>query len=276
MAFHPITRTTVSSFVDYVDRSGIIQVARYAVVIQSEVADPGSAQVHSVDPSSNLLQSLRRPRPVRPRMAISTIGVGDVAVPGDPSGNGQAPDTLMGKISGSMSKAGAPYVVPGQQSIRGSATRKTGDLGVRSPQPVALLIRRRDRRPLHRGCRTGPLGGSGRAAGGEWRRRELRLEYSRRRSLLQPAERLQYRGLVMPTFEYSHGVNDANGCSIIGGARVIGASVYQSSSDAISLRRSLRRLGEELFRLQGGVAVDLHDYTPEFGGLSLIHLLRRG
>jgi len=73
MAFHPNYAHNGQFFVDYVEPLGpSSQVARYAVIIQSggrgSLVGPG----HSVDPSSNLLQSLRRPRPVRPRWLIST------------------------------------------------------------------------------------------------------------------------------------------------------------------------------------------------------------
>jgi len=81
-------------------------------------------------------------------------------------------------------------------------------------------------------------------------------------------------GLVMPTFEYSHGVNDANGCSIIGG------HVYRGKRLPILVGRYF--FGDlcggwvKSFRLQGVSQLICTDYTPEFGGLSAYHLLRRG
>jgi glucose/arabinose dehydrogenase len=70
-------------------------------------------------------------------------------------------------------------------------------------------------------------------------------------------------GLVLPTFEYSHGVADANGCAIIGGY------VYRGKRLPALVGRyffaDLCGGWIKSFRLQGGAAVDLTDYTPQFG-----------
>ena len=75
-------------------------------------------------------------------------------------------------------------------------------------------------------------------------------------------------GLVLPAFEYSHGLNDANGCAIIGG--------YAYRGKRLPALVGHYFFGDlcggwvKSFRLQGGAAVDVRDYTAQFATLPAI------
>jgi len=75
-------------------------------------------------------------------------------------------------------------------------------------------------------------------------------------------------GLLPPIFEYSHGLNDANGCAIIGG------HVYRGKRLPALVGHYF--FGDlcggwvKSFRLQGGAAVDVRDYTAQFATLPAI------
>ena len=101
------------------------------------------------------------------------IGMGDGGGQGDPSGNGQNTNVLLGKIlridptTPSRDKA---YGIPAGQPVR-DRRRRTRDLALRRAQSVALQLRHRHRGPLGRRRRPGRGRGDRLAAGGERRRR---------------------------------------------------------------------------------------------------------
>ncbi len=66
---------------------------------------------------------------------------------------------------------------PQRQPVRLSARQARRDLGVWASQPVALLVRSRDRRSARRRRRPGPAGGDRLRRGRQRRRRQLRLEH---------------------------------------------------------------------------------------------------
>src|SRR5947207_3125601 len=97
MAFHPNYANNHQFYVQYNDLSGTLQIVRYGVSSDPEVADPGTAQpilsiAHSTYPSHNGGLVMFGPE------GYLYIGVGDGGGGGDPSGNGQKTDTLLGKI----------------------------------------------------------------------------------------------------------------------------------------------------------------------------------
>ena len=79
------------------------------------------------------------------------IGIGDGGSGGDPQGNGQNLDTLLGKILRIDVDARPRRTrIPADNPFVGTSGRRAGDLGVRPAQPLALHLRPRDRRPVDR------------------------------------------------------------------------------------------------------------------------------
>ena len=83
---------------------------------------------------------------------------------------------------------------PGGQPVRGSGRRAGRDLGLRPAQPVALLVRPGDRRPLDRRRRPGRDRGGRPLAGRLAGRAELRLEHDGGERLLRPGGGVRPRG----------------------------------------------------------------------------------
>ena len=78
------------------------------------------------------------------------IGLGDGGGAGDQHGergNGQNLDTLLGKILriDPRQDGSRPYSVPEDNPFVGRAGARAGDLRLRPAQPVAVLVRPRDR-----------------------------------------------------------------------------------------------------------------------------------
>ena len=74
------------------------------------------------------------------------IGMGDGGSGGDPQGNGQRLDTLLGKVlridvNDADATAAAPYAVPSDNPYVGVAERDARDLAVRASQSVAVQVR---------------------------------------------------------------------------------------------------------------------------------------
>ena len=104
------------------------------------------------------------------------IGVGDGGSEGDPDRNGQNTGTLLAKILRIAPSPNGGYTIPASNPFVGQRGKRAGDLGVRPAQPVALLLRPRDRRHGHRRRRAGSLGGARLRRRRHRRRSELRLE----------------------------------------------------------------------------------------------------
>ena len=109
------------------------------------------------------------------------IGLGDGGSGGDPMNNGQNKATLLGKILRINPKASAtgPYSVPADNPFVSTAERPARDLAVGPAQPVAVLVRPRDRRSLDRRRRAERVRRDRLREGGS-RRPQLRLEPARR------------------------------------------------------------------------------------------------
>ncbi len=111
LAFHPDFAENGQLFIDYTDLSGNTVVARYTVMADNpDQVDPASATV--------LLQ-VRQPFPNHNggHLAFGPDGylyvaLGDGGSGGDPNGNGQNPQALLGKILRLDVDAGDPYGIP--------------------------------------------------------------------------------------------------------------------------------------------------------------------
>ena len=148
------------------------------------------------------------------------IGLGDGGSGGDPQGNGQKLTTLLGKILRIDVDGGDPYAIPPANPFadgRGPAR----DLGLRAAQSLAILVRPRDRRPVHRRRGPEPVGGDRLPARRErpaglnfgWNYREGANPYQ--------GEPPAGADLVEPVAQYPH----PEGCSVSGGFVYRGAAL---------------------------------------------------
>ncbi len=110
MAFHPQYSQNGWFFVDYTDKFGNTVVARYTVSSDPNVADQSSAElILAVDqPYANHNGGQLQFGPD----GYLYVGMGDGGSGGDPQGNGQRLDTLLGKILRIDVDTGQPYAIP--------------------------------------------------------------------------------------------------------------------------------------------------------------------
>ena len=259
VAFHPRYAQNGFFYVDYTDRNGDTRVVRYQVGADRNVADPASAQVvlTQAQPYANHNGGLLIFGPD----GKLYVGLGDGGSGGDPQGNGQNPNTLLGKILRLDVDFAQPYAIPadnpfaGQAGKRGeiwitgarnpwrfSFDRETGqlyvaDVGQNAWEEVNVLP-----------ARTG-----GQNLG--WNTMEALHCYS--------GSSCSQSGLTLPVLEYSH----ADGCSITGGYVYRGAAIpslrghYFYSDYCNGWLRS--------FRFDGSTAADRRQWdVPELGNVT--------
>jgi glucose/arabinose dehydrogenase len=214
LAFAPTFATDGRFFVDYTDRDGNTVVSEFhAPDPAADGADPGSERA---------LLRIRQPYANHNGGALATgpdgllwIATGDGGSGGDPLGNGQNLDTLLGKLLriDPRPAAGAPYGIPADNPLVGRAgaraeiwayglrnpwrfsfDREAGDLWIGDVGQSA--IEEVDHWPS--GSPAGPNFG--------WNTMEAS-------ACFDPAEGCDRAGLVLPVAEYGHD----RGCSITGG-----------------------------------------------------------
>lgn len=130
LAFHPDFANNGRFFVNYTDRQGDTQIVEYRA--ESDVADAQSARVLlSIDqPFGNHNGGWIGFGPD----GLLYIGMGDGGSGGDPQGNGQNPDALLGKILRIDVDAAEPYgIPPGNPFANGGGAPEVFLLGVRNP-----------------------------------------------------------------------------------------------------------------------------------------------
>jgi glucose/arabinose dehydrogenase len=201
LAFHPDFKNNGIFYVNYTEGSGDTVIARFSA--QGDIADPNS--------EARLL-GVKQPFPNHNGGGLAFgpdgylyIGLGDGGSGGDPQGNGQSLDTLLGKILRIDVNSGDPYAIPADNPFgneilhyglrnpwRFSFDSLTGDLwigdvGQGSWEEIDYL----------------PAGTPGGVNFG-WNVFEGMHEYT---------TGVQLDNLRMPLFEYSH----SEGCSVTGG-----------------------------------------------------------
>lgn len=152
------------------------------------------------------------------------LGTGDGGGAGDPNRNGQNLNSLLGKllrIDVRNASAAQPYAIPAGNPYINQAGRRAEiwAAGLRNPWRFAfdgsqlyLSDVGQDRREE---VNIGPVSAAGLNYG--WNTMEGSLCYN--------AASCERSGLTLPAFEYDHGSNDANGCSITGGFVYRGSAI---------------------------------------------------
>ncbi|HMQ30387.1 MAG TPA: PQQ-dependent sugar dehydrogenase [Chloroflexaceae bacterium] len=223
VAFHPDYAANGRFYVNYTDRDGTTVVARYSVSADNpDRADAASAQV---------LLTIEQPAPNHNGGLLKFgpdgylyIGTGDGGAAGDPWGNAQSLDTLLGKLLRIDVDGGEPYAVPEDNPFGGFAGER--------PEIWAYGLRNPWRFSFDRATGDLYIGDVGQneyeevnfvsaaSMGGEnygWDIMEGRECYD--------ARSCEQAGLTMPVATYSHSAGD--GCSITGGYVYRGAAFPQ-------------------------------------------------
>ena len=259
LAFHPQYATNGRFFVNYTDRGGDTHVSEFRVSSNPDGADPGGErQLLMVDqPFANHNGG---------GLAFGNdgmlyIGLGDGGSAGDPFGNGQNRDTLLGKMLRIDVDRGTPYAVPSDNPFVGTAgTRpEIWAYGLRNPWRFAfdrvtgeMLIGDVGQNLVEEvdlGQRGGNYG---------WNTWEGS-------SCFRSSTGCPTAGFAFPLVEYRHN----EGCSVTGGVVYRGAFMpgYAGTYFYADLCTGLIRS----FRLEGGRAVDQRDWTAALGqGLDTI------
>ncbi|MDP9205307.1 MAG: PQQ-dependent sugar dehydrogenase [Gemmatimonadota bacterium] len=137
VAFHPQYRPNGFLFVNYTDRNGDTRIERYTVSTDRNVADPRSAKlILSIDQRySNHQGGLNLFGPD----GMLYIGMGDGGSQGDPHGNGQNRNVLLGKLLRLNVDRGDPYLVPAANPyVKGGGKGEVWAIGLRNPWRFAF------------------------------------------------------------------------------------------------------------------------------------------
>jgi glucose/arabinose dehydrogenase len=137
VAFHPLYRSNGFLFVDYTDKKGDTRIERYTVSADRNVVDPASAKlILAIDqPYANHNGGLNLFGPD----GMLYIGMGDGGSQGDPHGNGQNPNVLLGKLLRINVDRGDPYAVPsGNPFVAGGGRGEIWAVGLRNPWRFAF------------------------------------------------------------------------------------------------------------------------------------------
>ena len=132
LAFHPRYATTGLFFVNYTDGAGATKVVRYEVSGDPDIADPGSATVILTvpQPFANHNGGGIRFGPD----GMFYIALGDGGSGGDPQGNGQNPNTLLGTLLRIDVDQGTPYAIPPDNPfVGGGGLPEIWAYGLRNP-----------------------------------------------------------------------------------------------------------------------------------------------
>ena len=251
LAFHPQYASNGKFYVDYTDRSGDTRVVEYLVSSNPDSASATSREILFVDqPFANHNGGQVAFGPD----GYLYIGLGDGGSGGDPQGNGQNLDALLGKILRIDVNSGSPYAIPAGNPFQGQ-TGKRGEIwsyGLRNPWRFSFD---RGNGDMYIGdvgqdrweeADYEPAGMGGRNYG--WVRMEGMHCYP-------PGATCNQTGLTLPVVEYDHQA----GCSVTGGYVYRGgllpelAGTYFYGDYCTGIVRS--------FKILNGSAVDEKDWT---------------
>lgn len=213
IAFRQNFATVRHFFVHYTDLSGNLQISRFSVTDDPQIADPGSeAPVLSIDHPTYSNHN-------GGQLAFGAdgylyIGPGDGGGGGDPFGNAQNPSSLLGKLLRIDVESSAPYTVPATNPFVGVAGYRPEiwALGLRNPWRFSFDSLTRDLyiadvgQDLYEEVDFQPSSSGGGQNYG-WNTMEGFHCFS-------PREGCSTEGLTLPVAEYDHFSGD---CAIIGG-----------------------------------------------------------
>jgi len=142
LAFSPEFKTTRRFYVNYTDSSGATVVSRFTAVADGSKADPASEEVllRIEQPYANHNGGCVQFGPDK----MLWIGMGDGGSGGDPQGNGQNPDALLGKMlridvgESGVPANGEPYGIPSDNPYANPTDETAGQpeiwaMGLRNP-----------------------------------------------------------------------------------------------------------------------------------------------
>jgi glucose/arabinose dehydrogenase len=137
LAFHPRYAENGFFYLDYTGTGGTTHIVRYRVSEDPNRADPSSeANLLQIDqPYGNHNGGVLAFSPD----GYLYIGMGDGGSAGDPQGNGQRPDTLLGAILRLDVDGGDPYAIPADNPFAGgSGQPEIWAYGLRNPWRIAF------------------------------------------------------------------------------------------------------------------------------------------
>lgn len=266
LAFHPQYAANGFFFIYYTNLAGDIVIERMRVsAVNRNAADPVSSVIvltiaHPV--FSNHNGGLLSFGPD----GLLYAGTGDGGGAGDPFGNAQNTNSLLGKLLRiDVDSAAASYAIPPDNPFAGQAGRR-GEIwayGLRNPWRYAfdaaanlLYIADVGQAQLEE-VDIAPAGQGGINYG--WNIMEGTQCFN--------SASCNQGGLTLPAFEYTHGVNGANGCSITGGYVYRGSAIpalagqYLFSDYCGGWLKSVRRT-------DGSVSAPLDWGIPQVGNIT--------
>lgn len=216
LVFHPKYKENGYFYVNYTDNTGNTVIARFQVTGDPNVADPGSEK--------NLL-GVGQPFPNHNggSMAFGPdgylyLGLGDGGAGGDPFGNGQSINVLLGKILRLDVDHGDPYAIPADNPFAGGGGKpEIWAYGLRNPWRFSFDSANGDfyigdvGQDVWEEIDYLPAGSPGGANFG-WNAMEGKHPYKGSDSA----------SFVAPVIDYSH---DVGGCSVTGGYVYRGAAL---------------------------------------------------
>lgn len=210
LAFHPQYAENGYYFVNYTDRQGDTVIARFTVDAQTpNFTDPATEKIllRVGQPFANHNGGMLAFGPE----GYLYIGLGDGGSAGDPQGNGQSLDSLLGKILRLDVDQGDPYTIPaGNSFVQGKALPEIWAYGLRNPWRFTFDSLTGDLLIADVGQNQWEeinFLPSDSAAGANfgWNFFEASMPFS--------AQVTDPTAMIFPVFEYSH----AQGCSVTGG-----------------------------------------------------------
>lgn len=226
IAFHPQYASTGTLFLYYTDLGNNIVIERHRVSGNVNLAEAG-----------NGLEIIRIAHPTYTNHfgglvafgpdGMLYLGTGDGGGAGDPSHNAQNTTSLLGKmlrLDVSASTPMQPYAIPPTNPWFNDGSGRRAEiwaLGLRNPWRYAF-----DGGNLY----IADVGQDRREEVNVWAAGQGALNYgwnTMEGSLCYNAGTCNQAGLTAPVFEYDHGTNDVNGCSITGGYVYRGSAIAE-------------------------------------------------